>query len=102
MVKNGHMTRTEAASRLDLSYRQTLRAYERYCSEGDQGLVHRSRGQKSNRAYGDAFHDKVIKRYKNRYKEHDLGPTLAAEKLEKEGLVISPETLRRWLLKEGH
>ncbi|HOH30679.1 MAG TPA: hypothetical protein PLC40_13460, partial [Candidatus Hydrogenedentes bacterium] len=35
------------------------------------------------------------------YKPHDLGPTLAAEKLAEEGLLVDHETLRRWLLSAG-
>jgi transposase-like protein len=101
MVQNGHITLLEASHRLKLSYRQTLRVYHRFRSEGDQGLVHRGRGRCSNRAYPDSFRKKVISRYKQRYRRYDLGPTLAAEKMAEDGLVIDHETLRRWLLAEG-
>ena len=101
MVQNGHITLREAAHRLKLSYRHLLRIYHRFGSEGDQGLVHRGRGKQSNRAYDDDFRKKVISRYKKRYQRYDLGPTLAAEKMAGEGLVIDHETLRRWLLAEG-
>ena len=75
------MNRSEAAKRLDLSYRQVLRSYERFMLEGDAGLVHRSRGRPSNRRLPERFRQKVLKRYEERYEEHELGPTLAAEKL---------------------
>jgi len=40
-----------------------------------------------------------LSRYGQRYP--DFGPTLAAEKLAAEGLVVDHETLRRWLLAKG-
>ncbi len=81
LVKNKHITLRMAAQRMRLSYRQTLRIYKRFCAVGDAGLVHRNRGKKSNRSYPERFKQKVISRYQKRYKQHDLGPTLAAEKL---------------------
>jgi hypothetical protein len=41
----------------------------------------------------------VLKQYDATY--IGLGPTLAAEKLAEDGLVVDHETLRRWLLQEG-
>lgn len=76
LVANKHITLRNAAKRMNLSYRQTLRVYARYRSEGDLGLLHRSRGRPSNRAYPASFRKKVIARYRGRYKEHGLGPTL--------------------------
>ena len=40
----------------------------------------------------------IIDRYQERY--GDFGPTLAAEKLAKEGHEVNHETLRRWLIEE--
>ena len=68
--------------------------------QGDDGLVHRSRGRLSNRAIKSDVKDKAIKLYVEKY--IGFGPTLASEKLEEEdGLQINPETLRLWLKKEG-
>ena len=101
MVRSGTMTLVEASQRMRLSYRQTLRVYQRFLAEGDAGLVHRRRGQPSNRAYPAHFREEVLGRYRERYQAYDLGPTLVAEKLAEEGLVIDHETLRRWLLEAG-
>ena len=101
LVQAKRLTLVEASKRMHLSYRQTLRVFGRFSDQGDAGLVHRRRGQSSNRAYPAAFRDKVVRRYRERYRDHDLGPTLAAEKLAKEGLQVDHETLRRWLLQEG-
>jgi len=95
-------TLLEASRRLGLSYRQTLRSYERYKSEGDAGLVHRSRGRPSNRGKPAGFREQVIERYKERYADIEMGPTLAAEKLAQDGYEVAAETLRRWLLEAGH
>lgn len=101
LVVKGKITLIEASRRLNLGYRQTLRVHQRYLEHGNAGLVHRRRGQRSNRGYCDVFRDKVIERYRSRYAEHDLGPTLACEKLAEDGLVVDHETLRRWLLASG-
>ncbi len=101
LVKNKHITLVEASGRMKLSYRQTLRIYHRFCSEGDSGLVHISRGKQSNRAHSSSFRKKVIARFKTRYQPHDLGPTLVAEKLLDDGFDVDHETLRRWLCEEG-
>jgi hypothetical protein len=74
--------------------------WRRYQDEGDAGLVHRSRGQASNRAKGEEFKQKVMKRYEQRY--GGFGPTLACEHLKADdGLEVDHETLRRWLLAQG-
>jgi len=46
-------------------------------------LVHRSRGQPSNRGHQAQFKAAVLARYQERYP--DFGPTLAAEKLAADG-----------------
>ena len=81
LVQTKRLTLVEASERMHLSYRQTLRVFSRFLAQGDAGLVHRRRGQASNRAHPASFRAKVLRRYRERYKEHDVGPTLAAEKL---------------------
>lgn len=98
-VAAGELSLVSASKLVRLSYRQTLRAYGRYCAEGDAGLVHRSRGRPGNRSSDAVFRASVLKRYKKRYT--DFGPTLAAEKLAQAGLTVDHETLRRWLTAEG-
>jgi transposase len=101
LVVRGEQTLGQAAERLGLSYRQCRRSFKRFKEEGDAGLVHRSRGRPSNRRRSDKLRARVVKRYGERYAELGFGPTLAAEKLAEEGLVVDHETLRRWLLEEG-
>jgi hypothetical protein len=97
-VKKKEITLRQATQIMGASYRQCLRRYKRYGQEGAKGVVHRGRGQGSNRAKNDEIRKGIIDRYQERY--GDFGPTLAAEKLGKEGHEVDHETLRRWLIKE--
>lgn len=98
-VKAGRMSLTRAAHLLGLSYRQAKRAYARFRHEGHGGLVHRRRGQASNRRAPEALKARVLERYREDYE--GFGPTLAAEELAKEGWKVDHETLRRWLVAAG-
>jgi hypothetical protein len=97
-VKKKEITLRQATQIMGGSYRQCLRRNKRYGQEGAKGLVHRGRGQGSNRAKDGGVRKGIIDRYQERY--GDFGPTLAAEKLGKEGHEVDHETLRRWLIKE--
>jgi len=99
-VKIGGENLKGASLRLGLSYRQTRRSYKKYITQGDQGLIHKSRGLPSSRRKPADFKEKVINLYLEKYR--DYGPTLAAEVLlEEDGIQVNPETLRLWLKAEG-
>ena len=90
----------EAAEVLRLSSRQIRRIVKRVRLEGDTGIIHKSRGQPSNRRIPDEIRDKIVQLYRSQY--CDFGPTLASEKLqERDQLHVSDETLRLWLLESG-
>ncbi len=90
----------QAAEILSLSSRQIGRIVKRIRMEGDKGIIHRSRGKPSNRRIPSKIRDKVVKLYRRQYE--GFGPTLASEKLlERDGMRVSDETLRRWLLETG-
>jgi len=95
-VKAGELNLVEASGVLGLGYRQTKRVWRRYREQGDAGLVHRLRGKPGLRRKPPELRAKILARYAQRYP--DFGPTLAAEYLAKEQLVVDHETLRRWLL----
>ena len=100
LVRLGQVTQKEASKRLYLSYRQTKRCYQRYMKEGAEGLVHRSRGKASFRAYPNAMKQSALSLYEEKY--WDFGPTLATEKLlEEDNLRLHAETLRLWLKEAG-
>jgi transposase len=96
-VLEGSIKQTEAAEMLSLSIRQTGRIVGRIREEGPQGVVHRSRGRESNRKLPEELKDRVMELYRQNYA--GFGPTLAQEKLiERDGISISDETLRKWLI----
>ena len=96
----GSLKQAEVAEMLSLSIRQTGRIVNRVKGEGPQGVVHRSRGRESNRKLPEKVKDQVLELYRQHYE--GFGPTLAQEKLlERDGISISDETLRRWLLGAG-
>ena len=98
-VTAGRLNLRQASERLSLSYRQCRRSYKRFTKQGDAGLVHRNRGRPSNRRIATRVCDKIVARYCERYK--GFGPTLAAEKLAKDGFGVDHETLRRMLIEKG-
>ena len=99
-VKSKALTQVQAAELMGLGYRQAKRVWRRYQAEGDAGLVHRLRGQAGLRRKPAALRAQVLARHaEERYA--DFGPTLLAEELAKEGLVVDHDTVRRWLLAAG-
>lgn len=101
----GEWTLSEAAERMDLSYRQAKRVWKRYREEGAAGLAHGSAGGVCNRAKPKKFRLKVLRLIREKYSGEvgeRFGPTLAGEHLASEdGIDISGVTLRRWMLKAG-
>ena len=85
---------------MGVCYRQSKRIWKRYQAHGDAGLVHRLRGQPSGRRKPPELRALALARYaEERYA--DFGPTLMAEQLLKEKLVVDHETLRRWRMAVG-
>ncbi len=84
---------------LDLKRTQVRRLVARYRESGEEGLKSKKLGVR-NHAYSETFRSHVIGIVRERYA--DFGPTLAAEKLEKDhGIKIGTETLRGWMKDEG-
>ncbi len=71
------ITQVKASGLLQPTTRHVRRLMERVRGEGDRGLVHRGRGQPSNRRIAAPVKAKVLRLYAKRY--GDFGPTLAAE-----------------------
>jgi len=98
-VLSGERTQVEAARLLSKSVRQVRRIARRLEAEGDGGVIHRLRGRPSNHRSSPQLREEVLSVYRREYA--DFGPTLASEKLSEQGLTVSADTLRRWLLAEG-
>ncbi len=98
-VSKGQIRQRKGAHLLGLSTRQVRRLVRRVRAEGTRGVIHRSRGRPSNRRTAQATRARVLKLCSSTY--GGFGPTLASEKLaERDGIEISPETLRLWFIKE--
>lgn len=96
----GRMTMVSASHVLDLSVRQVRRLLERMRTDGAASIRHRAIGRPSNNRIGDGVRDYAVTLVRERYA--DFGPTLAAEKLsERDGLRVSRETVRRWMVGAG-
>ena len=95
-IKTKEITLVKAAELMEISYRQANRIWKSFREMGDKGLIHGLRGKPGGRSRPKAFKQKVLTRYAERYR--DFGPTLACEHLAREGMLLDPETLRRWLM----
>lgn len=93
------ITQDEAAGIIGVSLRQVQRIVRIVKLEGNKGVIHKSRGRFSNRAFSDKVKEKILKLCRKRY--YEFGPTLASEKLfERDKIKLSDETLRLWFIKE--
>lgn len=96
----GRMTAVSAAHVLDLSERQVRRLLERMRTDGAASIRHKAIGRPSNNRISDGVRDYAVALVRERYA--DFGPTLATEKLaERDGLHVSRETLRSWMVDAG-
>jgi hypothetical protein len=100
LVLSGKRTQAEAGRLIGRSERQVRRLFKRLKTEGDGGVVHRLRGRQSNNVSDRSLRERAMELCRSRYA--GFGPTLAAEKLsENDGIDLSVETMRGWMLAEG-
>ena len=99
-VGKGQLTQQEAGEQLGVTERWVRKLVARMRQEGDGGILHRLRGRASNRKIPEKTRQKAVKLVQGKYR--GFGPTLASEYLaEREGITVSKETLRQWLLEAG-
>lgn len=98
-VLQGERTQAEAARLAKRSVRQIRRIQVKLRQQGDAALIHGLRGKPSNHKLDDTLRQKVLQAYRQQFS--GFGPTFASEKLAELGLVVSPDTLRRWLMGAG-
>ena len=99
-VKAKVLSQVQAAELMGVCYRQAKRVWRRYQDQGDAGLVHRLRGKPGLRCKPLALRREALK-FCAQELYQDFGPTLLAEELKKEGLVVDHDTVRRWLSATG-
>lgn len=96
----GRLTMTAAADLIGVTRRQAHRLARQFADQGAAGLRHRARGRPSNRLLGPHVRQMAIAYVAERYR--DFGPTFASQMLlERHGLSVSRETLRKWMSEEG-
>ncbi len=97
----GRRTVESGAAVMGLAWRQTFRLLARYKETGRRvGDPPGARGRASNRQMNPGVREYAVELVRTEYA--DFGPTLAAEVLlEKHGIQVGRETLRRWLVADG-
>lgn len=99
-VVEAHLDIAQAAELLCLSRRQVFRLLCRFRKDGPSGLRHRARGRLPNNRIKPAKRQCVLDLIRDIYP--DFGPTLVAEMLAAHHhIVISRETLRKWMIEDG-
>jgi hypothetical protein len=94
------ITNDQAAKKLQLSVRQIKRLKQQVKLLGQQAVVHKLKGEKSNHHIEDVIKTKAVEIIKNSYA--DFKPILAAEKLEEvHGITITAQTARMWMTEAG-
>src|SRR5580693_3154223 len=100
-ARDGKMTQREAAERMGVTERWVRKLLRRMKKQGDAVVVHRLRGQPSNRKL-PATTQKQALAILRKPDWHDFGPTFAAEQLAKHHQIqVGKETLRGWMIQAG-
>ena len=99
-VLKKEITQVKVAALIEISDRQVRRLVKRVKEIGTRGIIHQLRGRESPQKIKGKRKEEILEVYEKKYK--GFNPTLAVEKLSKEGKRINRETLRQWLLVEGY
>jgi len=99
-VISGEIRQADAAELLSLSTRQVRRLTTCVKSRGDAGIIHKSRGRRSNNSYPKRIRDKAVALYSKKYRQFSLSDAVI-KLAEFENINIHSETLRRWLIRSG-
>ncbi|MDI6799909.1 MAG: hypothetical protein QMD53_04455 [Actinomycetota bacterium] len=95
------ITQKKAAKLVGISERQMPTVVKAVRDEGVKGVIHKSRGRPSNRKKPEELREHILSLYERNIKA--LDPHFLCEKLlTLDGIKISKETLRRWLIEEGN
>jgi len=78
-LKKGEINQLDASKALKISVRWVRKKFKRYKKEGAQGLVHRSRGRSSPKAWAEDQKMFAMSLFEDKFE--NFGPTFAVEKL---------------------
>jgi transposase len=98
-IESKALKQKEASELLGLSLRQTQRLIRTFKDRGAEGLISKRRGKPNARRTTEEDRIMIITKVKEKYS--DFGPTFASEKLKEEGVSVSRETLRKFMIEEG-
>ncbi|MEK7558792.1 MAG: ISNCY family transposase [Patescibacteria group bacterium] len=94
------ITNGRAAKMLCISARQVKRLKKAVKTEGDEAIIHKLKGRKSNHCIDSSIKENLLKKIKNTY--HDFKPGFATEKLaEQYDTGVTSQTIRVWMIEEG-
>lgn len=94
------ITNEQAAKMLSISVRQVQRLKKAVKTEGDEAIVHKLKGRKSNHCIDPSTKENLLKKIKDAY--HDFKPGFATEKLQEEyGMRVTSQTIRVWMAEAG-
>ena len=99
-VFRGELTMAKAAMVLGVSERQSFRIKARIRKEGVRGVIHGNRGRRAPRKLPSKTHQRIVELARGRYRgfnDHHLTEKLT----EAEGILVSRETVRQLLRREG-
>jgi len=96
-TKKGLVTQKEAAEELQVSERQIRRMIERLKGFGDKSVIHGLKGKLSNRSLEEEERQRTLEILSDK-RCHDFGPTYARDHVAKQGIDVSKETMRQWMI----
>ena len=96
-TKKGLMTQKEAGEELQVSERQIRRILRRLKADGDKSVIHGLKGKLSNRSLEEEERKRTLEILSDK-RCHDFGPTYARDHVAKQGIEVSKETMRHWMI----
>lgn len=97
LILSNNISRKVAAEQLGVSIRHLRRLIHQYKNGDSNSFANNKKGNAGRIGYSNEFKKNIVRLYKERYS--NLGLAAACEKLnEIEGIRISRESLRRWLI----
>src|SRR5207248_11646147 len=96
-VGQGHLKQRQGAKQLGMSERGFRKLLKRFREKSDLAVVHGLRGRRSKRRLKEETATQAVEAVKQQYR--GIGPTLAAEYLQKDlDRSLSRETLRKLMI----
>lgn len=94
------ITNGQAAKMLCVSVRQVKRLKKAVRTEGNEAIIHKLKGRKSNHCIDPEVKENLLKKINDTY--YDFKPGFATEKLhEQYGAGVTSQTIRVWMTEEG-